>query len=359
MFGQKPLPTLLACIALLLTGCAGEQIQPVRGAVVVYPQIQTEPVMTLDDAADDPAVWVNEADSALSRVIGTDKRFGLEVYNLSGQRLQRIPVGRLNNIDLRAVNDMDGWSSIAAASNRTNNSISLFLINNTGEVVWLKNSEIITGLAEPYGLCMYSSEKGLQVFVNDTDGSYQQWLLLAAPAQAGLPQFGAQLLRQFSVSSQPEGCVADDEQRLLFLGVEDEGIRVMMADSEQSAAINTVADIDGEILAADVEGMDLYLGNASAGYLVASSQGNNSYAVYDRQAPHPYRGSFIIVDNTQLNVDGTQDTDGIAISSRLRTEQFPEGILVVQDGNNTSPQATQNFKYVSWQQISQALQLQK
>ena len=357
MYGQKHLSTALTCIALMLTSCADEQPQPARSAIVVYPQVQTEPVMTLDDAADDPVVWINDSKIANSRVIGTDKRFGLEVYDLGGQRLQRIPIGRLNNIDLRTVNDMDGWSAIAAASNRTNNSISLFLINKSGEIVWLENSEIVTGLAEPYGLCMYSSEKGMQVFVNDTDGRYQQWLLLDAPAQASLPQFGAQLLRQFSVSSQPEGCVADDEQGLLFLGIEDEGIRVVSADSAKSATINTLADIDGEILAADVEGMDLFLGPNGTGYLIASSQGNDSYAVYDRQAPHPYRGSFIIADNTELNIDGTQDTDGLAISSGLRNEQFPEGILVVQDGNNTSPQATQNFKYVSWQQISRALQL--
>lgn len=355
MYRPKTFTILIACLTLI--ACAGDPIAPPPGAVIVYPQVQTEPVMTLDDAADDPAIWINESEIANSRVLGTDKKYGLEVYDLSGKRTQRLPIGRLNNVDLRAVNNMDDWSAVAAASNRTNNSISLFLIDNTGTVVWLENSEIVTGLAEPYGLCMFNNERGLQVFVNDSDGRYQQWLLLAAPTQAGLPQFGAQLLRQFRVSSQPEGCVADDEQELLFLGVEDEGIRIVEADSGHSATITTLVDIDGEILAADVEGMDLYRGLDGEGYLVASSQGNNSYAVYDRRAPHTYRGSFIVADNAQLNIDGSQDTDGLALSAGLRTPQYPEGLLVVQDGHNTGPDAAQNFKFVSWQQISRALQL--
>jgi len=161
-------------------------------------------------------------------------------------------------------------------------------------------------------------------------------------------------LREFSVPSQPEGCVADDDNQRLFLGVEGEGVRVVAADHRQPAMVQSIADIDNEILVADVEGMSLYL-DGNSGYLVVSSQGNYSYAVYDRLPPFNYRGSFVIAENLQGDVDSVQETDGLDLSSILSTADFPAGLLVVQDGSN--PYRTQNFKLVSWQLIEQALGL--
>ena len=36
-----------------------------------------------------------------SRVLGTDKRGGLGSYDLSGKQVQYLPVGRMNNVDVR------------------------------------------------------------------------------------------------------------------------------------------------------------------------------------------------------------------------------------------------------------------
>ena len=162
------------------------------------------------------------------------------------------------------------------------------------------------------------------------------------------------MLREFTVSSGPEGCVVDDLEERLFVGLEEEGVRYVDTDYQEPAELVSIADIDGEILAADVEGLTLYIKD-SAGYLVVSSQGNNSYAIYDRMPPFTYRGSFIVGPDLKAQIDGTQETDGFSISSELRTREFPEGILVVQDVINTMPQERQNFKYVSWESISQAI----
>ncbi len=349
----------LAFIAsfVVFQGCATEIVAPLPpNAVQVFPVIETDYVNNLGDAADDPAVWVHPIDVNNSLVIGTDKGFGIEVYNLAGERVQSIAAGRTNNIDLRYVSGLSNVSAIAAASNRSRNTISLFSISNDGSVVWLEGSEIDTGLSEPYGLCMYQSDLGLQVFVNDTDGRYQQWLLMYANAQADQLALSAELIREFKVPSQPEGCVADDEQGLLFLGVEAEGVRVIQAAGDAPLEFFEIANVDQIILAADVEGMGLYK-DGEGGYLVVSSQGNYSYAVYDRKAPHNYRGSFYVGDNLELAVDGSQETDGLEINSALRTEQFPNGIVVVQDGFNTLPTNPQNFKYISWDSIAAALDL--
>src|SRR6187401_2100475 len=43
-----------------------------------------------DDEADDPAIWINRADRARSRVTCTAKNGGLRVYDLAGREVQLI-----------------------------------------------------------------------------------------------------------------------------------------------------------------------------------------------------------------------------------------------------------------------------
>ena len=77
-------------------------------AIVVEPAVETEPVSTYGDAADDPAIWVNPRDPAQSLIIGANKKLGLEVYDLAGRRIQTLPDGRMNNVDLRDGFPFDG-----------------------------------------------------------------------------------------------------------------------------------------------------------------------------------------------------------------------------------------------------------
>ena len=315
------------------------------------------PVNSGDDAADDPAIWLHPSDPLKSLIIGTDKQAGIEVYNLAGQRQQFVAAGRTNNVDLRYLKH-SRWSALAAASNRSSNSVSLFAVDFDGELFWLQDSEIATGLTEPYGLCMYDDGQALFVFVNDTDGSYQQWRLndTGRPDSPDPISFDAELMREFSVPSQPEGCVADDAYQRLFIGVENEGIYALSADFRAAADLQTVMEIDGSILAADVEGMSLYARGAG-GYVLVSSQGNYSYAVFDRLPPHAYRGSFVVLDRPDGSVDGVQETDGLAVTSSYLGPDYPTGLVVLQDGYNTLPEDTQNFKFLSWRSIVEALNL--
>lgn len=347
---------LLCCWLLALTACAGDLVlPPPADSVSITATVETEPVASPEDAADDPAIWINANDATQSRIIGTDKQFGLESYDLFGARQQRLAMGRTNNVDLRHLKDDPNWSAIAAASNRSSNTISFVLIDHDGSLHWLKSAEVETGLSEPYGLCMYRDDAGLQVFINDKDGRYQQWLLQTQlkPALAD-SSINSQLVREFTVNSQPEGCTADDAAQRLFLGVEAEGVYWVEAEFSKPGTVHLVAPVDSDILSADVEGMDLYL-DGDEGYLVLSSQGSYSYALFERKPPFRYRGSFVVAAGAKL--DGAEETDGLTISSELRTERFPQGLLVVQDGFNEMPSANQDFKLVSWQQLASALQL--
>ncbi|MDP4745605.1 MAG: phytase [Porticoccaceae bacterium] len=359
----------VALIGLIITAitarCAPQPLL-IDDVAMVSASIETDPVTSINDAADDPAVWVHPIDFQASLIIATDKQFGLEVYGLDGKLRQRIAAGLTNNIDIRTLpSPWEEGSALLAASNRTANTISLFVMSPTGELNWLSESEIQTGLDEVYGLCLFKNADGIQVFINDKDGRYQQWgVVLTSSSGADLEfdqaisalRVRGTLLREFEVTSQPEGCAADDENERLFVGVEAEGVYTLDANANVPAVLSLIAAVDGESLAADVEGMDIFT-VGEAGYLVVSSQGDNTFALFNRHAPYSYVGSFTLTDDPVLKIDGVSDTDGLTASSQIKTPQFPEGLIVVQDGANTMPLEAQNFKLVSWQLIADALNL--
>ena len=66
-------------------------------------------------------------------------------------------------------------------------------------------------------------------------------------------------------------------------------------------------------------------------------------------------GLFHIIADPSRGIDGVSETDGLDVVSAPLGAKFPEGLLVVQDGRNLSPREKQNFKFVSWRDIAQAL----
>jgi 3-phytase len=85
-------------------------------------------------------------------------------------------------------------------------------------------------------------------------------------------------------------------------------------------------------------------GPRGTGSLVASSQGDDRFAVYRRGGRNAYVRSFRIV--AAGGIDGVSDTDGIDVTSRPLGRRFPGGLFVAQDGHNDG--AHQNFKLVPW-----------
>ena len=72
-------------------------------AVPVSATVETDPIPSTGDAADDPAIWIHPTDPSQSTIIGTDKTTtgGLVVYDLAGRQLFRYADGRMNNVDVR------------------------------------------------------------------------------------------------------------------------------------------------------------------------------------------------------------------------------------------------------------------
>ncbi len=331
------------------------EIQAFRGPVEI-PRVrasgQTAPVASGGDAADDPAIWVNPVNPSASLILGTDKKSGLSVYDLNGKLLEHFAVGRVNNVDLRPMQH-GKFVAIAAASNRTDPGVSLFGITAGGVVehLGLRNLE----MDDPYGLCVYRKGADLMTWVSDKEGPLQ--LLQIVPG-TGDVDWSLKKIASLPVASQVEGCVVDDEQQMLFFGEEDGGIWRLdiAAFAAGEAKPQLIAPVDGERLAADVEGMGFYHASDKS-YLVVSSQGNNSYALFSRDGSQ-FVGHFKVDINLDKNLDGSSETDGLEVSSAALGSQYPQGLLVVQDGRNRMPSQSQNFKLVSWADIAETLKLQ-
>ena len=66
----------------------------------VNADVETEPVFAGDDAADDMCVLENLINPEKSLIVSSDKKYGIIVYDLEGNKLYDYEVGRINNVDI-------------------------------------------------------------------------------------------------------------------------------------------------------------------------------------------------------------------------------------------------------------------
>lgn len=352
------LPALLlsACATTAVTSTEAEPVKPRYPAIDVPAQAETTPVGTGNaDAADDPAIWRNAANPAASLVLGTDKKAGLYVYGLDGQVRDFSPAGALNNVDLREVRMANGSPGIlVAASDRTDKAepkIALFgLDGTTGKLTVLGTESFLKpghAPAEAYGFCMgapLAAGELARAYVVLKDGTVAESRLVERGGKVA-----AEHLRDVKFATQSEGCVVDDVTKTLYVAEEDVAIwKVPLSGTALTASSYArVGKADG--LVDDIEGLAIARKADGKAWLVASSQGDNAYALFDLATGKP-SGRFRVNGGA---LGGTSDTDGIEVILGDFGPAFPEGLFVAQDGDN-APKA-QNFKMLSWRAITAAL----
>ena len=310
---------------------------------------ETEPVEDSDDTADDPCVWVHPTDPSLSVIIGTDKDRhspGLRVYDLSGAQIYATSNEKANNVDIRYGMHLGGEKlDIVTAGLRVSNTLGIYKVDPDSRSLSSVSARPITLGIEVYGSCMYkeSTTNTFYAIVNDKEGNVEQYRLF----DNGSGLVDAELVRTLKLPGQLEGCVADDILGHLYIGEEDRGIwkyEAAPGGSDNGVLIDSI----GPHLADDVEGLTLYYGGESTGYLIASSQGDDTYVIYSREGQNNFIGRFSVVASE--TVDGTSGTDGIDVCNMNLGGQLSNGIFVVQDDVNDN--GNQNFKVISWDNIA-------
>ncbi|WP_445635791.1 phytase [Nostoc sp. DSM 114161] len=364
------------------------------------PTVETRPDLLDDETlpvdqqgdADDPAIYVNATNAADSLVLTSVKNAGLRVYDLSGDLLQTVNPGgiRYNNIDLQYGFKLGGQSiDIAVASDRQNDKLAIFKINpnptTPGQYLEdITDSSIGTlfqgpPFAEPYssssrsayGLALYRSPitNDYYVFVNRREtGDVAQYKLI----DRGNGKIGIERVREFTVPTigdrepQTEGMVIDQETGFLYIGQEDVGIWKYQAEPNGDTTgklIDQVKDLGGNYLTNDVEGLTIYYGKNGTGYLLASSQGDNTFVAYTREGNNDFIGNFAIGNSG--SIDSVQESDGADVINVPLGPNFPFGLFVTQDGSNEpgkivsdegeEENISSNFKLVPWENIANAL----
>ena len=316
--------------------------------------VETVPVGVEGDAADDAAI-ITGATPYDTRIVGTQKKGGLYVYDLKGRIVQEAMGGRPNNVDARpGFAWPEGRGHIIVTSDRVDNSIRVYRFDDASKRLDpVARSVVATGFQEVYGVAIGRLGEAFVVVATDKDGDVAQWSLTMKDGQVV-----AQETRRFALGSIAEGAVIDDELGNLFVSQEMEGLwrfPLDPAQGDKGSYVDRVAP-NGNLVE-DVEGVTIWAGSRGAGYLIVSAQGDSRFNVHDRAAPFAFRGSFRVVDNAARTIDGVSETDGVEVSSMAMGPRFPRGLLVVQDGDNTLPAETQNFKYVSWADVEKALGL--
>jgi len=314
--------------------------------LAVAATVETDPVSTGGDSADDTTLWINPSDPSQSLIIGTNKQRGLAVYDLAGKQLQFLPDGNMNNVDHRDGFQLGGEKvSLVTSSNRSNNSIAVYRVNPATRRLENVAARRIAA-ASVYGACMYHNPKTDKFYciITSKQGFAEQFELF----DDGKGRVDARSVRRFKVGTQIEGCVADDELGHLYIGEEEVGIWKYRA--EPDATLDRVK-VDGVAaaghLVADVEGLTIAYEKEGKGYLIASSQGDNSYVIYRREGDNAFVKKFRIAAGN--GIDEVTNTDGVYVTTANLGSAFPRGVFIAQDGVNDK--ANQNYKLVPWQLI--------
>ncbi|MFD5095958.1 phytase [Amycolatopsis thailandensis] len=335
--------------------------------------------------ADDPAIWVHPKNPSASVVLGTLKEGGLAAFDLKARQLQHLAVpagGRFNNVDV--VDDL------AVVSDRGRDRVRVYRIDPAGAAA---GSRVLRDVTDPsaapvfsasesevdeqrtaYGLTAgrdprtgarwvavtrrHETRVALLRLVDKPDGTVGTTPIgtIDLPSEFRLPNG-----KTWSPCGEPderpqlEGSVLDVEHRVLHTAQEDVGIwRIPVDDhgfgrpelidkvrsfgapqrfdevTEECVADGPDPGFGGKWLVADAEGLAL-----ADGKLLASSQGDSRFVVYDR-AGIPRRDFRIVAGR---GTDSVEHSDGAAITTRPLGPLYPHGLLVVHDGERR-PAAT-------------------
>ena len=344
---------------------------------------------------------------------------GGELQSLAAEPAPRADgvAGRYNNVDIAYGLDLGaGPVDVAVVSDRYNDQLRFFAIDPAGAEAPAPVHEI-TAAEQPflfsadrdevgddhtaYGLAVWQPTDGATVTVVTREGTttvataeltvedgrvgYQRIDAFDFPASFPLPDGTTwQPCEEPGVLPQLEGLSVDQRTGVLYAAQEDVGLwRLQLPlgsgeptlidrvrdfgihdafdpESEECEPVDAAATgFGGTALEADAEGVDLYYGPGATGYVIVSSQGDDTYAVYRTQGRNDLVGTFRIagVDG----VDDVQGSDGLAVTNRP-VGDYREGLLVTHDEPDSGPEVDEardatGFSYVSWGEVADALRL--
>ncbi|WP_460889955.1 phytase [Promicromonospora xylanilytica] len=324
--------------------------------------------------------------------------------------------GRYNNVDIAYGLEVDGEATdVAVVSDRYNDQLRFFAIDPAGadaeapltevtapELDFLFSPDRATVAEDQtaYGLAVYQPRDGATYAVITQEGrttvatarlttgpdgvGYTDVEHLAMPGEFPLPDGTTWVpCEEPGVGPQLEGVAVDRRTGTLYAAQEDVGLwRVSLPlgsgeprlvdkvrdfgvhdaydpETEECAPVDPDApSYGGTNLTADAEGVAIWYGPGRQGYVIVSSQGDDSYGVYALTGRNRSLGTFRVAGD---GVDDVNGSDGLAVSN-APVGEYESGLLVTHDEPETGPDADPDrdatgFSYVHWAEVARALAL--
>lgn len=295
---------------------------------------------------DDPAIWINPADSMKSLIIGTDKDTdgGLYAFDLEGKIVKKVPgLKRPNNVDIAYGLLLNGAPvDIAVLTERETNRIRIFSLP---DLLPLDNGgiEVFTGETErdPMGIALYKrpSDSAIFAIVGRKSGPVENYLWQYRLEDDGKGAVKASLVRKFgrySGKKEIEAIAVDNRLGYVYCSDETVGIRKYKADPDQQDNAE-LAHFGKEGFVSDHEGISIYPLTDSTGYILVSNQQNNTFMVYPREGnEHPLLAEVPV---------STIESDGSEVTAVPLGSKFPQGLFVAMSNGKV-------FHYYSWKDIA-------
>ncbi len=349
---QQRLAISLAVVGAMALVATEIHAQGIPATISVNPKVSTASV---SDDADDPAIWIHPADPAKSVIIGTDKgdSGGLYVWDMAGKQIQRIGLGKPNNVDVRYGMSVGGQRiDIAVVNLRITKEMKVFRINPpNGTLTDITTSSGIETpeLDDPYGLCLYQRPSdGAMFVIQSTQLGATSNLHQYRLEDDGTGKIKGTYIRAFgnnTISEYVEGLVADDELGYVYASDEPNAVRKYYADPDRGDNNQIVAFGTGDGISGDREGLAIYQCRGGTGYILLSNQAGTDVKVYRREGDNgnPHRHSLV----TTIRTNGSADTDGLDVTNLPTSAKFPYGFLVT----HNAPDA--QFNLYAWEDIAQ------
>ncbi|MFK0115422.1 phytase [Streptomyces sp. NPDC090994] len=372
-----------------------------------------DPAIWRNAADPDRSLVVATAKEGGLRVYDLDARLVQSIAAPAGPTPEDAP-GRFNNVDLvHGVKLGTGRADLAVTTDRGNDRLRIYRIDPSSP------AGPLTDVTDPAAAPVFSADQaeineertayGLATWTDRSTGrsyalvsrrerttlalleltptasgtvGYREVRTLDLPSSFRLPDGTA-----WSPCAEPdelpqvEGMVVDPADGVLYAGQEDVGIWRLRADltgtprlldkvreygvpgtydeSTEECVAGTDPGYGGTRISADVEGLTLLQEDDGDGYLFASSQGDDSFAAYDRETGegNEYEGGFRVTAASAA-LDGSEECDGAAVLDQPLGSRYPDGLLVVQDGHDApgdGETAVTNFKFVDLGDVKDAL----
>lgn len=335
----------------LLAGCA----QPVASDPdATNPPVKPRVVTTaLPHDTDDPAIWINRADPAQSRVVGTDKDAAgaLYVFDLAGRIVaQTPPLKRPNNVDIVAGLMLGGKpTDIAVVTEREMQRLRVFRMP---DLAPLDKGDlgVFDGEATraPMGVALYRRPTDGVVFAivggksGPADGYLWQYRL-DDDGTGHVKMTKVRAFGRYSGKKEIEAIAVDAELGYVYYSDEQHGVRKYRADPAAADASEELALFGTAGFAGDLEGISVYAQAGGAGYVMVSNQQADTFRIFARAGTLGGPHAHPLLKSVRLS---TRESDGSEVTN-VTLPGFPGGLFVAMSTDRT-------FHFYAWDDIAAA-----